>query len=95
MASREGETKLSGPVAIGLNFPRASASGNLEEIKQRQKIVDNSAPVGAEIAGLVKQLAEKWGVSAAAPVAWLSAQPRGVQLAEQQLRSGRENHVRT
>jgi large subunit ribosomal protein L7/L12 len=62
----------SGPKAFGLNFSNAFENGELKE----NKMADTNAIVEQlsgltvlEIAGLVKQLEEKWGVSAAAPVA--------------------------
>jgi large subunit ribosomal protein L7/L12 len=66
------QQKLAGPMAIGLNFSKASESGEL----RKNKMADTKAIVEQlsgltvlEIAGLVKELEEKWGVSAAAPVA--------------------------
>jgi large subunit ribosomal protein L7/L12 len=67
-------------MAIGCNFPGASGSGNLEETKMADMnaIVEQlSGLTVLEVAGLVKQLEEKWGVSAAAPVA-MAAAPTGV-----------------
>ena len=67
------ETKLSEPVAIGFNSPKAFGGGNLEEktkMADTEKLVEQLSGLSVlEIAGLVKQLEEKWGVSAAAPVA--------------------------
>jgi large subunit ribosomal protein L7/L12 len=72
MAGREVKQELSGPVAIGLNFPKAFGSGNWrkQEMADTDKLVEQLSSMSVlEIAGLVKQLEEKWGVSAAAPVA--------------------------
>ena len=66
-------------MAIGCNFPEAFGSGNLEENKMADMnaIVEQlSGLTVLEVAGLVKQLEEKWGVSAAAPVA-VAAAPAG------------------
>jgi large subunit ribosomal protein L7/L12 len=66
------ETKLSEPVAIGFNSPKAFGGGNWRKIKMAdtEKLVEQLSGLSVlEIAGLVKQLEEKWGVSAAAPVA--------------------------
>jgi large subunit ribosomal protein L7/L12 len=59
-------------VAADRNFPEAFGSGN----EEKNKMADTNAIVEQlsgmtvlEVAGLVKQLEEKWGVSAAAPVA--------------------------
>jgi len=61
---------LSGPMAIGLNFPEAFGNGNWRKKWQTSKLVEQLSGLSVlEIAGLVKQLEEKWGVSAAAPVA--------------------------
>jgi large subunit ribosomal protein L7/L12 len=70
---------LSGLKAFGLNFAGASVSGELRENKMADtdKIVEQLSGLSVlEIAGLVKQLEEKWGVSAAAPVA-VAAAPAG------------------
>ncbi len=59
-------------MAIGFNSPKAFGDGDSEENKMADTnaIVDQlSGLTVLEIAGLVKQLEEKWGVSAAAPVA--------------------------
>jgi large subunit ribosomal protein L7/L12 len=72
MAGREVKQKLSGPMGIGLNFPKPFGSGNWrkEEMADTDKLVEQLSNLSVlEIAGLVKQLEEKWGVSAAAPVA--------------------------
>src|SRR6266403_823493 len=65
------ETKLSGLVATGLNFPNAFGGGNWRKnMADTDKLVEQLSNLSVlEIAGLVKQLEEKWGVSAAAPVA--------------------------
>src|SRR6266516_241394 len=66
------ETKLSGLVATGLNSPKAFGGGNWRKNKMADtdKLVEQLSNLSVlEIAGLVKQLEEKWGVSAAAPVA--------------------------
>jgi large subunit ribosomal protein L7/L12 len=70
---------MSGLRAFGLNFTGASVSGELRKTKMADtdKIVEQlSGLTVLEIAGLVKQLEEKWGVSAAAPVA-VAAAPVG------------------
>ena len=72
MAGREVKQKLSGPVATGLNFSKALGIGNWrkQEMAETDKLVEQLSGLSVlEIAGLVKQLEEKWGVSAAAPVA--------------------------
>jgi len=72
------QKQLSGPAAAGLNSPKAFGGGNSEENKMADTntLVDQlSGLTVLEIAGLVKQLEEKWGVSAAAPVA--AAAPAG------------------
>src|SRR2546426_3097766 len=58
-------------MAIGLNFPEAFGNGNWrKKMADKDKLVEQlSGLTVLEIAGLVKQLEEKWGVSAAAPVA--------------------------
>lgn len=59
-------------MAIGLNCAKAFVRGKLEENKMADtdKLVEQLSGLSVlEIAGLVKQLEEKWGVSAAAPVA--------------------------
>jgi large subunit ribosomal protein L7/L12 len=64
--------KLSEPVAAGFNSPKAFGGGNWRKNKMADtdKIVEQLSNLSVlEIAGLVKQLEEKWGVSAAAPVA--------------------------
>jgi large subunit ribosomal protein L7/L12 len=75
----ETEETLSGPVAIGLNFPRALGSGNRRnKMADTDKLVEQLSGLSVlEIAGLVKQLEEKWGVSAAAPVAMAAAPAAG------------------
>ena len=63
---------MSEPVAIGFNFPKAFGGGNWRKTKMADtdKLVEQLSNLSVlEIAGLVKQLEEKWGVSAAAPVA--------------------------
>ena len=72
MAGREVKQKLSGLVAIGLNFSKSFRKRQLEEIKMADtdKLLEQLSNLSVlEIAGLVRQLEEKWGVSAAAPVA--------------------------
>src|SRR2546428_6470391 len=63
--------KLSGPMAIGFNSPKAFGGGNRrKKMAETDKLVEQLSNLSVlEIAGLVKQLEEKWGVSAAAPVA--------------------------
>src|SRR5881275_3018768 len=58
-------------MAIGLNFPEAFGNGNWrKEMADTDKLVEQLSGLSVlDIAGLVKQLEEKWGVSAAAPVA--------------------------
>src|SRR6266581_5736274 len=65
-------------MAIGLNFPEAFGSGNWrKKMADKDKLVEQLSGLSVlEIAGLVKQLEEKWGVSAAAPVA-VAAAPAG------------------
>jgi large subunit ribosomal protein L7/L12 len=64
---------LSEPVAIGFNSPKAFGDGNWrkkQEMADTEKLVEQLSGLSVlEIAGLVKQLEEKWGVSAATPVA--------------------------
>lgn len=65
-------------MAIGGKFPEASGSGNrrINKMADTNAIVEQlSGMTVLEVAGLVKQLEEKWGVSAAAPVA--AAAPAG------------------
>jgi large subunit ribosomal protein L7/L12 len=71
LAPRDKTNNLSGSLAIELNFPEASGSGDWRKnMADTNAIVDQlSGLTVLEIAGLVKQLEEKWGVSAAAPVA--------------------------
>ena len=67
-------------MAIGFNFPKAFGSGEPRKIQWQiqTKLWSNSADLTVlEIAGLVKQLEEKWGVSAAAPVAMAAAPAAG------------------
>src|SRR5207244_10799266 len=63
--------KLSGPMAIGFNSRKAFGGGNRrKKMADTEKLVEQLSNLSVlEIAGLVKQLEEKWGVSAAAPVA--------------------------
>src|SRR5246500_4452252 len=65
-------------MAIGLKFPGAPGSGNWRnKMADTDKLVEQLSALSVlEIAGLVKQLEEKWGVSAAAPVA-VAAAPAG------------------
>ena len=66
------QTKLSELMAIGFNSSKAFGGGNWRKTKMADtdKIVEQLSSLSVlEIAGLVKQLEEKWGVSAAAPVA--------------------------
>jgi large subunit ribosomal protein L7/L12 len=66
------QTKLSELVAAGFNSSKAFGGGNWRKNKMADtdKIVEQLSNLSVlEIAGLVKQLEEKWGVSAAAPVA--------------------------
>jgi large subunit ribosomal protein L7/L12 len=73
--------KLSEPMAIGFNSPKAFGGGNWRKKRQMadtEKLVEQLSGLSVlEIAGLVKQLEEKWGVSAAAPVAVAAGQPAG------------------
>src|SRR5213075_3010823 len=66
-------------MAIGLNFPEAFGSGNWrKKMADRDKLVEQLSGLSVlEIAGLVKQLEHKWGVSAAAPVAVAAAPAAG------------------
>ena len=67
---------LVGLAAAGLKCPEASGCDNTEQknMADTQNLVDQlSALTVLEIADLVKQLEEKWGVSAAAPVAVAAA----------------------
>jgi large subunit ribosomal protein L7/L12 len=71
---------LSGPAAAGRNSSEASEGGEEEEnnMADTNTIVEQlSGLTVLEIAGLVKQLEEKWGVSAAAPVAAAAAPSAG------------------
>jgi len=70
---------LSGPTAVDLKFPEASGSGNWRnKMADTDKLVEQLSGLSVlEIAGLVKQLEEKWGVSAAAPVAVAAAPAAG------------------
>ncbi len=65
-------------MAVGLKFPGAPGSGNWRNtMADTDKLVEQLSGLSVlEIAGLVKQLEEKWGVSAAAPVA-VAAAPAG------------------
>ena len=69
---------LSGSTAVDLNFPKAFGNGNWRnKMADTDKLVEQlSGMTVLEVAGLVKQLEEKWGVSAAAPVA-MAAAPAG------------------
>ena len=72
--------ELSEPMAIGFNSPKAFGGGEREEnnMADTNTIVEQlSGLTVLEIAGLVKQLEEKWGVSAAAPVAAAAAPSSG------------------
>lgn len=63
---------MSGSVAAELNSPKAFGGGNEGEndMADTNALVDQlSGLTVLEIAGLVKELETKWGVSAAAPVA--------------------------
>jgi large subunit ribosomal protein L7/L12 len=62
---------VSDPAAVGFNSSNAFEDGNGgNKMADTNAIVDQlSGLTVLEIAGLVKQLEEKWGVSAAAPVA--------------------------
>src|SRR5206468_6995008 len=53
------------------NFPKAFGGGNWrKKMTDTNKLVEQLSEMSVlDIAGLVKQLEEKWGVSAAAPVA--------------------------
>ena len=72
--------KLSDPAAAGINLSKAFEGGKREEISMADtsKIVEQlSGLTVLEIAGLVKELEEKWGVSSAAPVAAMAAPAAG------------------
>src|SRR6266550_7182668 len=60
-------------MAIGFNSSKAFGGGNWRKktkMADTEKLVEQLSNLSVlEIAGLVKQLEEKWGVSAAAPVA--------------------------
>ena len=66
-------------MAIGLKFPGVPGSGNWgNTMADTNKLVEQLSGLSVlEIAGLVKQLEEKWGVSAAAPVAVAAAPAAG------------------
>src|SRR2546423_1442841 len=70
---------LSGSAAVDLNFPGASGIGNWRnKMADTDKLVEQLSGLSVlEIAGLVKQLEDKWGVSAAAPVAVAAAPAAG------------------
>ena len=72
---------LVGLAAASLKCPEASGCDNTKNQKKMadtQNLVDQlSALTVLEIADLVKQLEEKWGVSAAAPVAVAAGGPAG------------------
>jgi large subunit ribosomal protein L7/L12 len=70
---------LSGSSAVDLKFSEASGSGNWRKtMADTDKLVEQLSGLSVlEIAGLVKQLEEKWGVSAAAPVAVAAAPAAG------------------
>jgi large subunit ribosomal protein L7/L12 len=65
-------------MAVGLNSSEAFEGGNGgKQMADTDKLVEQLSGMSVlEIAGLVKQLEEKWGVSAAAPVA-MAAAPAG------------------
>src|SRR5579864_3228090 len=65
-------------MAIGFKFPGAPGSGNWRnKMADTDKLVEQLSGLSVlEIAGLVKQLEEKWGVSASVPVA-AAAAPAG------------------
>jgi large subunit ribosomal protein L7/L12 len=69
---------MPGPAAAGFKFAAAVAGGNWRnKMADTDKLVEQLSGLSVlEIAGLVKQLEEKWGVSAAAPVA-VAAAPAG------------------
>src|ERR1043166_4014320 len=70
---------MSGPAAVGHKFSGAPGSGNWRnKMADTDKLVEQLSGLSVlEIAGLVKQLEEKWGVSAAAPVAVAAAPAAG------------------
>jgi large subunit ribosomal protein L7/L12 len=76
--NKQNET-LSGSAAVDRNFPKAFGSGNWRnKMADTNKLVEQLSGLSVlEIAGLVKQLEEKWGVSAAAPVAVAAAPAAG------------------
>ena len=72
LSDKSKQTKLSELVATGFNSSKAFGGGNWRKTKMADtdKLVEQLSNLSVlEIAGLVKQLEEKWGVSAAAPVA--------------------------
>src|SRR2546430_17651874 len=71
--------KLSKLMAIGFNSSKAFGGGNRrKKMADTEKLVDQLINLSVlEIAGLVKQVEEKWGVSAAGPVAVAAGGPRG------------------
>jgi large subunit ribosomal protein L7/L12 len=63
---------MSEPIAIGFKSSKAFEGGNWRRNKMADtsKLVEQLSGLSVlEIAGLVKELEEKWGVSAAAPMA--------------------------
>ena len=71
---------LVGLVATSLKFPEASGGDDTERknMSDTNTLVDQlSGLTILEVADLVKKLEEKWGVSAAAPVAVAAAGPAG------------------
>src|SRR6059058_5785100 len=71
---------MSAPMAIGGNSSEASEGGDWRKNKMADtdKLVEQLSGLSVlEIAGLVKQLEDKWGVSAAAPVAMAAAPAAG------------------
>ncbi len=84
-------------MAIGFNSPKAFGDGNWrkkQEMADTEKLVEQLSGLSVlEIAGLVKQLEEKWGVSAAAPVA-VAAGPAAAGICWSSSSSSRgEDHV--
>jgi len=72
LSDKSKQTKLSELVATGFNSSKLSeaATGGKTKMADTDKLVEQLSNLSVlEIAGLVKQLEEKWGVSAAAPVA--------------------------
>jgi large subunit ribosomal protein L7/L12 len=77
---KENNKQMTGPAAAGFKSSKASEGGDWRKTKMADtdKLVEQlSGLTVLEIAGLVKQLEDKWGVSAAAPVAMMAAPAGG------------------